>query len=89
MKHLRKFNEQNISKDSKNRIPESTIDVVNILSDYCSPFEISVFDCFDKLNTMSEKDLEEFYESVSSNRRENNSNEENFMLDMIEKFKLI
>jgi hypothetical protein len=38
---------------------------------------------------MSEKELEEFYESVSSNRRENNSNEENFMLELIEKFKLI
>jgi hypothetical protein len=85
MKHLRNFNESK----SSNRISESIIEAISILSDYCSPFEISVFDCLNKLNTMSEKELEEFYESVSSNRRENNSNEENFMLELIEKFKLI
>lgn len=38
---------------------------------------------------MTDKELGEFYKSVSSNRRKDNLGEENFMLDMIEKFGLV
>jgi hypothetical protein len=84
MKHLKKFNES----DSKNRISESVIDTIEILSNYNKPFDINVFECLDKLNNMSNDELNEFYESISTNRRNDNSGEENFMLDIIEKFNL-
>jgi hypothetical protein len=82
MKHLRKFNESNSVK----RISNEIIDTIEILSNHNSPFDINVFECLDKINNMSQEELDEFYLSISSNRRENNSDEENFMLDIINRF---
>jgi hypothetical protein len=82
MKHLRKFNESSSVK----RISDETIDTIEILSNHNSPFDINVFECLDKINNMSQEELDEFYLSISSNRRENNSDEENFMIDIIERF---
>lgn len=81
MKHLKKYNES-----SKKRISDDIIKVVDILSNYNKPFDINVFECFDEINNMSDSDLEEFYKSVSTNRKEDNSDEENFMKDMIHLF---
>jgi len=83
MKHLKKYNE---SLGREKRISEDIIEVVNILSNYNKPFDINVFECFDKINNMSDEDLEEFYKSVSTNRKESNSGEENFMKDLIDLF---
>lgn len=74
---------------SQKRIPEIIIDSIEILSNYNRPFDLRVFECLDKLNNMTDKELGEFYKSVSSNRRKDNLDEENFMLDMIEKFGLV
>lgn len=73
---------------SNNRISEDIIDVIEVLSNYNKPFDIDAFGCLERLNGMSQDELDEFYESVSTNRRNNNSNEENFMMDIIEKFNL-
>jgi len=85
MRHLRKFNESNNTK----RISEDIIEVVNIITEYEKPFDTNVFEVFDKINNLSDVDLKELYDSISSNRRENNSNEENLMLDLISYFKLV
>jgi hypothetical protein len=82
MRHLKKFNESNSVK----RISDETIDTIDILSNYNKPFDINVFECIDKINNMSQEELDEFHLSVSTNRRENNSDEENFMLDIIDRF---
>lgn len=74
---------------SQKRIPEIIIDSIEILSNYNRPFDLKVFECLDKLNNMTDEELGEFYKSVSSNRRKDNLDEENFMLDMIEKFGLV
>jgi hypothetical protein len=79
-------NDEELSKE--NRISNEIIDAIDILSNYNSPFDIDVFDSIDKINNMTQEEINEFYESVSSNRRENNSDEENFMLDMIKRFNL-
>ena len=84
MRHLIKFNESN----SGRRISDETIDIIEILSNYCSPFEINVFDCLDKINNMTQEELDDFYLSVSTNRKENNSDEENFILEVINRFNL-
>jgi predicted transcriptional regulator len=86
MKHLKRYNE---SLDTPKRISDDIIDAIDILSNYTKPFDVYVFDCIDKLNNMSQEQLNEFYESVSTNRVESNSNEENFMMDMIKRFNLI
>jgi hypothetical protein len=82
MRHLRKFNESNSIK----RISDEIIDTIEILSNHNSPFDINVFECLDKINNMSQEELDEFYLSISTNRSENNSDEENFMIDIIERF---
>lgn len=80
--HDRKF----ISLGREKRISEDIIEVVDILANYNKPFDINVFECFNKINNMSDEDLEEFYKSVSTNRKEDNSGEENFMKDLIDLF---
>lgn len=85
MKHIQKFNESNQNK----RISEDIIEVINMITEYERPFDMNVFEVFDKLNTMSDEELKELYESISTNRPENNSNEENLMLDLIKYFNLI
>ena len=82
MKHLKKFNESNSVK----RISDEIIDTIDILANYNKPFDINVFECLDEINNMSQEEINEFYSSVSTNRRENNSDEENFMLEIIDKF---
>lgn len=84
MNYIKKYNESN----QMERIPKIVFDTIEILSNYNSPFDINVFESLDKINNMSQEELDEFYESVSTNRRNDNSNEENFMLDIIFKFKL-
>lgn len=74
------FGEERISKDVMN--------VIEILSEYNSPLDINVFSLLNKINKMTQEELNEFYESVSTNRKSDNSNEENFMLDIITKLKL-
>lgn len=85
MKHLRKYNESRMGS-GETRISEEVLNVLEILSNY-ETFDLAVFDCIRKINEMSDEELEEFYESVSSNRRENNSDEENFMIDIIDIFR--
>ncbi len=87
MRHLRKFNES--TQKEYQRISEDIIEVVNIITEYEKPFDTNVFEVFDKINNLSDVDLKELYDSISSNRRENNSNEENLMLDLISYFKLV
>lgn len=82
MKHLRRFNESNSVK----RISDEIINTIDILANYNKPFDINVFKCLDEINNMSQEEINEFYSSVSTNRRENNSDEENFMLEIIDKF---
>ena len=90
MKHIQKFNENIQTVPNKQvRISEDTIEVVNMITEYERPFDTQVFEVFDKLNTISDEELKELYESISTNRRENNSNEENLMLDLIKYFNLI
>ena len=79
-----KFKESSTSK----RISDEIINTIDILSNYNKPFDINVFQCFDKINNMSQEEIEEFYLSTSSNRKESNSDEENFIMDLIDKFDL-
>lgn len=85
MKHIQNFNEANQNK----RISEDIIQVLDMIAQYEKPFDMNVFEVFDRLNTMSDKELKELYDSLSTNRPENNSNEENLMLDLIKYFDLI
>ena len=85
MKHIQNFNEANQDK----RISEDIIQVLDMIAQYEKPFDMNVFEVFDRLNTMSDKELKELYDSLSTNRPENNSNEEKLMLDLINYFNLL
>lgn len=85
MKHLKKFNE---SKSFK-RISEDIIEVVSLITNYEPAFKNNYFEVFNDLNKLSDSELKEVYKSLSTNRRENNSDEENFMLDLIDYFNLV
>jgi hypothetical protein len=85
MKHLRNFNESGSFK----RISGDIIEVVSLITNYEPALKNNVFSVFDDLNTLSESELKEVYESLSTNRRENNSDEENLMIDLINHFNLV
>lgn len=85
MKHIQNFNEANQNK----RISEDILQVLDMIAQYEKPFDMNVFEVFDRLNTMSDRELKELYDSLSTNRTENNSNEENLMLDLINYFNLL
>ena len=83
MRHIKKYNEGKIELNySKFKVSEDIIDIFEIFSNY-SP-DIHVFEVFNKINKMSPMDLEETYESLITNHRSSNSDEENFMIDVIE-----
>lgn len=81
MKHIKIF-----ENFSNHRISQDIIDAIDILSNYNQPFDLNVFECFDRINKMSQEEIDEFYESISTNSKSDNSNEENFMIDIINRF---
>jgi hypothetical protein len=50
---------------------------------------MGIFEVFNKIDKLSDDELKELYVSLSTNRRENNSDEENFTLDLIKYFNLV
>lgn len=85
--NIKRFNESN--GGSKQRISEDIIDTFDILTNYESALDISVFSVFRDLNSLTDIELKEKYDSLSSNKRVQNSKEENFWLDLVEHFNLV
>jgi len=85
MKHLTRFNEDK----SNSRIPKEVVDVIDLFSNYNKAFDMGIFEVFNKIDKLSDDELKELYVSLSTNRRENNSDEENFTLDLIKYFNLV